>query len=129
MGGETRRAKSLRIGVHHADAVVWEPVYRTRLIRSVLLDVLLVPLLRVVPRVERAHLGDDLHPELFRLLAHRDRDVRRLRVVRRPYRALILRLSSRRRRSARADVPKLAQQRRDELRERRRLELKGVRWS
>jgi len=37
--------------------------------------------------------------------------VRRLRVVRRPYRALILRLSSRRRRSARADVPKLAQQR------------------
>ena len=26
-----RRAKSLRIGVHHANAVVWEPVYRTRL--------------------------------------------------------------------------------------------------
>ena len=26
-----RRAKSLRIGVHHADAVVWGPVYRTRL--------------------------------------------------------------------------------------------------
>ena len=31
MGGEKRRAKSLRIGVHHADAVVWGPVYRTRL--------------------------------------------------------------------------------------------------
>ena len=26
-----RRAKSLRIGVHHADAVVWEPVCRTHL--------------------------------------------------------------------------------------------------
>jgi hypothetical protein len=26
MGGETRPQKSLRIGVHHADAVVWEPV-------------------------------------------------------------------------------------------------------
>ena len=25
------RAKSLRIGVHHADAVVWEPVYGTHL--------------------------------------------------------------------------------------------------
>jgi hypothetical protein len=24
-----RRAKSLRIGVHHANAVVWGPVYRT----------------------------------------------------------------------------------------------------
>ena len=31
MGGETRRQKSLRIGVHHADAVVWGPVYRTHL--------------------------------------------------------------------------------------------------
>eukprot|EP00982_Pelagococcus_subviridis_P008120 30813-Pelagococcus_subviridis.AAC.4 len=27
-----RRAKSLRNGVHHADGVVWGPVYRTRLI-------------------------------------------------------------------------------------------------
>ena len=27
-----RRAKSLRIGVHHANAVVWGPVYRTHLI-------------------------------------------------------------------------------------------------
>jgi hypothetical protein len=26
MGVERRREKSLRIGVHHADAVVWEPV-------------------------------------------------------------------------------------------------------
>ena len=26
VGGEMRRAKSLRIGVHHANAVVWEPV-------------------------------------------------------------------------------------------------------
>ena len=26
-----RQEKSLRIGVHHADAVVWEPVYRTHL--------------------------------------------------------------------------------------------------
>ena len=26
-----RRRKSLRIGVHHADALVWGPVYRTRL--------------------------------------------------------------------------------------------------
>eukprot|EP00982_Pelagococcus_subviridis_P017817 31566-Pelagococcus_subviridis.AAC.27 len=31
MGGERRRQKSLRIGVHHANAVVWELVYRTRL--------------------------------------------------------------------------------------------------
>ena len=29
-----RREKSLRIGVHHADAVVWEPVYRTHLRRT-----------------------------------------------------------------------------------------------
>jgi len=29
-----RREKSLRIGVHHADAVVWEPVYRTHLRRG-----------------------------------------------------------------------------------------------
>eukprot|EP00982_Pelagococcus_subviridis_P008360 30835-Pelagococcus_subviridis.AAC.20 len=29
LGGEKRRQKSLRIGVHHADAVVWGPVYRT----------------------------------------------------------------------------------------------------
>eukprot|EP00982_Pelagococcus_subviridis_P015244 31386-Pelagococcus_subviridis.AAC.9 len=34
MGGEKRRAKSLRNGVHHADGVVWGPVYRTRLIRG-----------------------------------------------------------------------------------------------
>ena len=31
MGGERRREKSLRIGVHHANAVVWEPVYGTHL--------------------------------------------------------------------------------------------------
>eukprot|EP00982_Pelagococcus_subviridis_P000231 1769-Pelagococcus_subviridis.AAC.1 len=31
MGGEMRREKSLRNGVHHTDAVVWGPVYRTRL--------------------------------------------------------------------------------------------------
>jgi hypothetical protein len=31
VGGETRRTKSLRISVHHANAVVWGPVYRTRL--------------------------------------------------------------------------------------------------
>eukprot|EP00982_Pelagococcus_subviridis_P008081 30807-Pelagococcus_subviridis.AAC.8 len=36
MGGEKRReVKSLRIGVHLADAVVWEPVYRTHLSRAV----------------------------------------------------------------------------------------------
>jgi len=29
-----RRRKSLRIGVHHADALVWEPVYRTHLSRA-----------------------------------------------------------------------------------------------
>ena len=29
-----REVKSLGIGVHHADAVVWEPVYRTRLLRG-----------------------------------------------------------------------------------------------
>ena len=32
MGVERRREKSLRIGVHHANAVVWGPVYRTRLL-------------------------------------------------------------------------------------------------
>jgi hypothetical protein len=31
VGGEKPRQKSLRIGVHHANAVVWGPVYRTRL--------------------------------------------------------------------------------------------------
>jgi hypothetical protein len=31
MGGETRRAKSFRNGVHHANGVVWGPVYRTHL--------------------------------------------------------------------------------------------------
>jgi hypothetical protein len=30
VGGEMRRQKSLRIGVHHADGVVWGPVYRMR---------------------------------------------------------------------------------------------------
>jgi hypothetical protein len=30
-----RREKSLRIGVHHADAVVWGPVYKTRLVASI----------------------------------------------------------------------------------------------
>ena len=38
-----RREKSLRIGVHHADGVVWEPVYRTHLH------------LRVEPRLKREH--------------------------------------------------------------------------
>ena len=33
VGGEKRRQKSLRIGVHHANAVVWGPVYRTHLKR------------------------------------------------------------------------------------------------
>jgi hypothetical protein len=32
VGAETCRQKSLRIGVHLANAVVWGPVYRTRLI-------------------------------------------------------------------------------------------------
>ena len=31
MGGHKRREKSLRIGVHHANGVVWGPVYRTHL--------------------------------------------------------------------------------------------------
>ena len=36
MGGEMRREiKSLRIGVHLANAVVWGPVYRTHLIERV----------------------------------------------------------------------------------------------
>ncbi len=30
VGSEMRREKSLRIGVHHANGVVWEPVYVTR---------------------------------------------------------------------------------------------------
>jgi len=34
MSGERRRQKSLRIGVHHANGVVWGPVYRTHLIRN-----------------------------------------------------------------------------------------------
>jgi hypothetical protein len=34
MGGEMRRQKSLRIGVHHANAVVWGPVYRMHLIAA-----------------------------------------------------------------------------------------------
>eukprot|EP00982_Pelagococcus_subviridis_P007375 30591-Pelagococcus_subviridis.AAC.1 len=42
MSGEMRRQKSLRIGVHHANAVVWGPVYRTHLTAS-------SPLTRGVP--------------------------------------------------------------------------------
>ena len=34
VGGERRRQKSLRIGVHNANAVVWESVYRTHLMIS-----------------------------------------------------------------------------------------------
>jgi len=34
VGGENRRQKSLRIGVHHANAVVWGPVYRTHHVRE-----------------------------------------------------------------------------------------------
>ena len=34
VGGERRRQKSLRIGVHHANGVVWGPVYRTHLRRA-----------------------------------------------------------------------------------------------
>ena len=47
-----RRAKSLRNGVHHANAVVWEPVYRTRLF----------PQRRGVRRVRLLHLVDDALP-------------------------------------------------------------------
>ena len=43
MGGEMCREKSLRNGVHHANAVVWGPVYRTRLTRS----------RRRIPRIRR----------------------------------------------------------------------------
>ena len=44
-----RRETSLRIGVHHANAVVWEPVYRTHLMhRDPLRDV--HSSLRAVPR-------------------------------------------------------------------------------
>ena len=50
MGGETRREKSLRIGVHHADAVVWGPVYRTRLRRQLERDAQVLPVLRVRDR-------------------------------------------------------------------------------
>eukprot|EP00982_Pelagococcus_subviridis_P013439 31252-Pelagococcus_subviridis.AAC.13 len=42
-----RRAKSLRNGVHHADADVWGPVYRTHL---VVVRVEIDALQRVVPR-------------------------------------------------------------------------------
>ena len=55
-----RREKSLRIGVHHANAVVWEPVYRTRLHlafpthRVVLLGRQRLPRLRRRRRRERA---------------------------------------------------------------------------
>eukprot|EP00982_Pelagococcus_subviridis_P006999 30395-Pelagococcus_subviridis.AAC.3 len=49
MGGETRRAKSLRNGVHHTDAVVWEPVYRTRLRRRLVVALALVADRRSLP--------------------------------------------------------------------------------
>ena len=78
MGGEKPRQKSLRIGVHHANAVVWGPVYRTRLDpshvphrllapRVELLerepDVVrpLLPELRAVVLRERAERGGDVH--------------------------------------------------------------------
>ena len=58
MGGENRWAKSLRIGVHHANGVVWEPLYRTHLHPR-------VQLLRDETRVRRR--AQRLHRELFRL--------------------------------------------------------------
>jgi hypothetical protein len=61
VGGETRRQKSLRIGVHHADAVVWGPVYRTHL-RGVLI-------IRATPRGDGAtRAGDEALPDPIRRL-------------------------------------------------------------
>ena len=68
--------KSLRIGVHHANAVVWEPVYRTRLIRAV--EQLPLHLRRVRrhrrgERRERLHVASiRIHPATFRVLSVAD---------------------------------------------------------
>eukprot|EP00982_Pelagococcus_subviridis_P017615 31551-Pelagococcus_subviridis.AAC.15 len=84
MGGEKRREiKSLRIGVHHADAVVWEPVYRTRL---ALLDV--DPLRLREPRESVRLLHDRERPSAVRLhhsldLGQRGRERRALLSLRR----------------------------------------------
>eukprot|EP00982_Pelagococcus_subviridis_P017260 31527-Pelagococcus_subviridis.AAC.3 len=67
MGGEMRRAKSLRNGVHHANAVVWGPVCRTHL---------------KLPARER---GDDVqlqrrHPRLFPQQSRYPRDIERVQL-------------------------------------------------
>eukprot|EP00982_Pelagococcus_subviridis_P010505 31003-Pelagococcus_subviridis.AAC.9 len=56
---QNRRAKSLRNGVHHANGVIWEPVYRTRLHRGDLaqrddVEGVLVPSLRAPQLRHRA---------------------------------------------------------------------------
>ena len=56
VGGETRRAKSLRIGVHHANAVVWEPVYRTHLSALAALAVAAAAAAAASTRRRRLHL-------------------------------------------------------------------------
>jgi len=53
MGGETRRAKSLRIGVHHANGVVWGPLYRTHLMSSVPVDLAAAKRWSIPPRFSR----------------------------------------------------------------------------
>ena len=53
-----RRQKSLRIGVHHANWVVWGPVYRTHLMRG---DDVRVVALALPPSQERAPHRDQPH--------------------------------------------------------------------
>eukprot|EP00982_Pelagococcus_subviridis_P007784 30729-Pelagococcus_subviridis.AAC.2 len=88
MGGETRRAKSLRIGVHNADAVVWGPVYRTHLALA------LPPRAAQPPRLLK------LHPQR----RHRRDPQRRQRTrERRPRRDALRRVRQRRAHQRRGD--------------------------
>jgi len=122
-----RRAKSLRNGVHHADAVVWGPVYRTRLNRRVLASKLLAheihrlrrllaqrPVVLVRRRAQplRDHARHDGRHELMQVQLDVHVRVRHDRERRRGERAKLRELPESR--SVRANVG---------------VELKGVSWS
>ena len=67
-----RRAKSLRIGVHHANAVVWEPVYRTHLVPGgvrVVPSVVALVLVRVLDATPRELAAASVPPLRARLPA------------------------------------------------------------
>ena len=75
-----RREKSLRIGVHHADGVVWGPVYRThlrlRLIISSLSSLVAAEIVELEPGVLEPRVRDDAVHERRRIARRRERPAR-----------------------------------------------------